>query len=152
MYLTHKIKTVLVVLSLLYFICFLPLIANAQDYIYPYDLILESVEKHPAVLEKKNQVILKGLDINVKIAEDGVKINFSTRSKMAIIEHINTNQYRIDDIDRSYIDGVVTVEKTLYDAGKAEYDIEAKQYGQKSSSLDYVDIYEKTLTYSVDIV
>ena len=44
-------------------------------------LAYDSVAKHPDVVEKVNEVSLKGLDIDLILAEDNYKINFSTQSK-----------------------------------------------------------------------
>ena len=98
--------------------------------------LLNRVESHPAVVEKKNQALLKGLRIRELVAEDGLQINLSTKSKLSIIGEYGDSAQRVSDRDRSYIDGVVTAQKTLYDFGATEFGINSEISREKAAQLD----------------
>jgi len=55
-------------------------------------LVSSSVSSHPSVVKKANEVKLKGINVEQIIAENGLKINLSTRSKLPLL-------YAIDDTD-----------------------------------------------------
>ena len=107
--------------------------------------LLNRVESHPAVVEKKNQALLKGLRIRELVAEDGLQINLSTKSKLSIIGEYGDSAQRVSDRDRSYIDGVVTAQKTLYDFGATEFGINSEISREKAAQLEYVGTYEQTM-------
>lgn len=117
--------------------------------------LLSKVEQHPAVVEAKNQALLKGLRIREMVAEDGLQINLSTKSKLSLMDRFSDNQYRITDQDRSYIDGVVTAQKTIYDFGASGFSISSERHREKAAQLEYLEVYEQTmqtlLSLAVDV-
>ena len=76
-------------------------------------LVSSSVSSHPNVVKKANEVILKGINVDQIIAENGLKINLSTRSKLPLLYAIDDadNLNRTSSLDTMYFDGVVTLEK-----------------------------------------
>lgn len=114
--------------------------------------LLVRVEEHPAVVEKKNQALLKGLRIREMVAEEGLQINLSTKSKLSLMDRFSDNQYRITDQDRSYIDGVVTAQKTLYDFGASGFRISSEKSREKAAQLEYAEVYEQTMQTLLSLV
>jgi len=129
--------------------------AVSADVVANSSFLLTKVGEHPDVVEKKNQALLKGLRIREMVAEDGLQINLSTKSKLSIIGEYSDNAQRITDRDRSYIDGVVTAQKVLYDFGRSEFDISSEKRREKAAQLEYIDVYEQTmrslLALSIDV-
>ena len=108
-------------------------------------LISNSVSTHPKVVEKANEITLKSIDIERIVAEDGVKLNFSTKSKLPISHQLDANKSRADDLDREFVDGVITLNKNLYDFGVVDYSIDAEKSKQQAIKLEYFEVFESTL-------
>ena len=106
--------------------------------------ISKSISIHPQVVEKANEITLKSIEVDKILAEDGVKLNFSTKSKLPISYNLDVNKSRADDLDREFIDGVITLSKNLYDFGVVEYKINA-QLREKALDLEYLQVFEKIL-------
>ena len=102
---------------------------------------------HPNVVEKANEVKLKGMDVEQIIAENGLKVNLSTRSKLPLLYNVddNDNVTRASSLDKTYFDGVITFEKNLYDFGVVENKINAERLREKGLNLEYLEVFEKTL-------
>lgn len=117
--------------------------ANATD----LSLVTSSVSSHPNVVEKANEVKLKGMDVEQIIAENGLKVNLSTRSKLPLLYNVddNDNVTRASSLDKTYFDGVITFEKNLYDFGVVENKINAERLREKGLNLEYLEVFEKTL-------
>lgn len=117
--------------------------ANATD----LSLVTSSVSNHPNVVEKANEVKLKGMDVEQIIAENGLKVNLSTRSKLPLLYNVddNDNATRASSLDKTYFDGVITFEKNLYDFGVVENKINAERLREKGLNLEYLEVFEKTL-------
>jgi len=117
--------------------------ANATD----LSLVTSSVSSHPNVVEKANEVKLKGMDVEQIIAENGLKVNLSTRSKLPLLYNVddNDNATRASSLDKTYFDGVITFEKNLYDFGVVENKINAERLREKGLNLEYLEVFEKTL-------
>ena len=117
--------------------------ANATD----LSLVTSSVSNHPNVVEKVNEVKLKGMDVEQIIAENGLKVNLSTRSKLPLLYNVddNDNVTRASSLDKTYFDGVITFEKKLYDFGVVENKINAERLREKGLNLEYLEVFEKTL-------
>ena len=117
--------------------------ANATD----LSLVTSSVSNHPNVVEKVNEVKLKGMDVEQIIAENGLKVNLSTRSKLPLLYNVddNDNATRASSLDKTYFDGVITFEKNLYDFGVVENKINAERLREKGLNLEYLEVFEKTL-------
>jgi len=107
--------------------------------------ISKSISIHPQVVEKANEITLKSIEVDKILAEDGVKLNFSTKSKLPISYNLDVNKSRADDLDREFIDGVITLSKNLYDFGVVEYKINAEQLREKALDLEYLQVFEKIL-------
>jgi outer membrane protein TolC len=110
-------------------------------------LVSSSVSSHPSVVKKANEVILKGINVDQIIAENGLKINLSTRSKLPLLYAIDDadNLNRTSSLDTMYFDGVVTLEKNLYDFGVVENKINAEKLREKALKLEYLEVFEKIL-------
>jgi len=110
-------------------------------------LVSSSVSSHPSVVKKANEVILKGINVDQIIAENGLKINLSTRSKLPLLYAIDDadNLNRTSSLDTMYFDGVVTLEKNLYDFGVVENKINAEKLREKALKLEYLEVFEKVL-------
>jgi outer membrane protein TolC len=117
------------------------LLANTTE----LSLISNSVSKHPNVVEKANEITLKGISLEQILAEDGLQISISTKSKLPISYRLNDNKTRADDLDRSFLDGIVSAQKTLYDFGVIDYKVNAEKSRKKALELEYVQVYETTL-------
>ena len=117
--------------------------ANATD----LSLVTSSVSNHPNVVEKANEVKLKGMDVEQIIAENGLKVNLSTRSKLPLLYNVDDsdNVTRASSLDKTYFDGVITFEKNLYDFGVVENKINAERLREKGLNLEYLEVFEKTL-------
>ena len=89
-------------------------------------LISSSVSKHPEVVEKANEITLKGISMDQILAEDGLQISISTKSKLPISYRLNDNKTRADDLDRTFLDGIISAQKTLYDFGKTDYSVSSE--------------------------
>jgi len=107
--------------------------------------VSQSVSKHPVVIEKANEITLKGISVDQILAEDGVKINLSTKSKLPISYNLNVNASRVDDLDRKFLDGVVTLSKNLYDFGVVDNKVSAEKSRKKALELEYFQAFEATL-------
>ncbi len=110
-------------------------------------LVSSSVSSHPSVVEKANEVKLKGINVDQIIAENGLKINLSTRSKLPLLYELDDadNKNRASSLDKTYFDGVVTLEKKLYDFGVVENKINAEKLREKALKLEYLQVFEKIL-------
>ena len=110
-------------------------------------LVSSSVSSHPSVVKKANEVILKGINVDQIIAENGLKINLSTRSKLPLLYAIDDadNLNRTSSLDTMYFDGVVTLEKNLYDFGVVENKINAEKLREKALKLEYLEVFETIL-------
>jgi outer membrane protein TolC len=108
-------------------------------------LISSSVSKHPEVVEKANEITLKGISLDQILAENGLQISISTKSKLPISYRLNDNKTRVDDLDRTFLDGIISAQKTLYDFGKTDYKVSAEKSRKKSLELEYVHVYETIL-------
>jgi outer membrane protein TolC len=99
------------------------------------------------VVKKANEVKLKGINVDQIIAENGLKINLSTRSKLPLLYAIDDtdNLNRTSSLDTMYFDGVVTLEKNLYDFGVVENKINAEKLREKALKLEYLEVFEKIL-------
>ena len=106
-------------------------------------LAYDSVAKHPDVVEKVNEVSLKGLDIDLILAEDNYKINFSTQSKLPIFYDVDDS--RLGGVEDSYLNGVITLKKTIYDFGAVEHKVSAEETRKKALELEHKQVYEHTL-------
>ena len=51
----------------------------------------------------------------------------------------------MDDLDRDFLDGVVTLSKNLYDFGVVDYKVSAEKYRKKALELEYFQAFEITL-------
>ena len=71
-------------------------------------LVSSSVSSHPSVVEKANEVKLKGINVDQIIAENGLKINLSTRSKLPLL-------YELDDADNKNRRNFTTATFRSYD-------------------------------------
>ena len=110
-------------------------------------LVSSSVSSHPSVVKKANEVKLKGINVDQIIAENGLKINLSSRSKLPLLYAIDdtNNLNRTSSLDTMYFDGVVTLEKNLYDFGIVENKINAEKLRQKALKLEYLKKKKKIL-------
>ncbi len=110
-------------------------------------LVSSSVSSHPSVVEKANKVKLKGINVDQIMAENGLKINLSTRSKLPLLYELDDadNKSRSSSLDKTYFDGVVTLEKNLYDFGVVENRINAEKLREKVLKLEYLQVFEKIL-------
>jgi len=108
-------------------------------------LVSFSVSNHPRVVEKANEITLKGISVDQILAEDGFKIHLSTKSKLPISYSLDVNKTRADDLDRDFLDGVVTLSKNLYDFGVVDYKVSAEKYRKKALELEYFQAFEITL-------
>ena len=108
-------------------------------------LVSSSISKHPSVVEKSNEIALKGISLDQLLAEDGLQIKISTKSKLPISYRLSDNKTRADDLDRTFLDGIVSAQKTLYDFGVIDYKVSAEKSRKKVLELEYVQVYEATL-------
>jgi outer membrane protein TolC len=115
-------------------------------------LVSHSISKHPKVVEKANEITLKGISVDQILAEDGLKINFSTKSKLPISYDLSTNASRADDLDREFLDGVVTLNKNLYDFGVVEFKSNAEILRKEALKLEYQQVFSTTLQKLLNIV
>jgi len=106
-------------------------------------LAYDSVSKHPDVVEKVNEVSLKALDIDVILAEDDYKINLSTQSKMPLIYDVDSS--RLNDVESFYLNGVVTLKKTIYDFGAVKYKVQSEETKKRILEIEHRQVYERTL-------
>jgi len=132
-------KNFLVIISIAIFS--LHAVANSVN----LSLISNSVSTHPKVVEKANEITLKGISVDQILAENGLKINLSTKSKLPISHSLNTNIARADDLDREFLDGVVTLNKSLYDFGVVEFKSDAEILRKEALKLEYRQAFSTTL-------
>ena len=76
------------------------------------------------------------------MAEDGVKINFSTDSKLPIT-FTGLNGSKLDDALDTYVNGVITVQKNIFDSGVVDYKVKAEKDRKKALTLEYKSTYEQ---------
>ena len=107
-------------------------------------LVSSSVSKHPSVVEKANEIVLQGISVDQIIAEDGLKINFSTQSKLPLTFK-GLSGSKLDDALDTYVDGVVTFNKNLYDFGVVDNKINAEKSRKEALKLEYSKVFEITL-------
>ena len=100
-------------------------------------IVSQSVSSHPSVIEKANEITLKGISVDQILAENGLKINLSTKSKIPISHSLDANILRADDLDRKFLDGVVTLSKNLYDFGVVEYKTNAEILRKEALKLPF---------------
>jgi len=109
-------------------------------------LISASVSNHPKVVEKANEITLKGINIDQLLAEDGLKINLSTKSKISIKDSIATGSVnQSNDLDREFLNGVVTINKNIYDFGVVEYKKNAEVLRKEALKLEYRQAFSTVL-------
>lgn len=112
-------------------------------------LVSSSISKHPNVVEKANEITLKGISLDQILAEDGLKINLSTQSKLPLSFRVKAS--RLDDVDDTYLNGVIKLQKNLYDFGVVDYKVSAEKSRKEALELEYVQIYETTLQKLLNI-
>lgn len=122
----------------------------AESHIDPF--ILKSIDSHPDVVEMKNKISLKGLEIDEMIAEDGISVDLSTRNKTPLQTNIKQSAYSQLNQRQSYVDALVTVQKTLYDFGEASYSIDSQRHRQKAAQQEYIAVYEQTMQTLLNLV
>lgn len=105
-------------------------------------LLNSSVLLHPDVIEKANEIILKGISVDKILADDGVKINFSTQSKLPLTFK-GLSDSRLDDALDTYVNGVVTVQKNIFDFGAVDHRVDAENSRKKALVLEHQSAYEK---------
>jgi len=132
---THMIKKTILLSALL-------LTSLAYAKITDYTLLTTSVAAHSDVVEKSNAIILKGINVDRILAEDGVKINFSTDSKLPIT-FTGLNGSKLDDALDTYVNGVITVQKNIFDSGVVDYKVKAEKDRKKALTLEYKSTYEQ---------
>ncbi|MCS5550165.1 MAG: TolC family protein [Gammaproteobacteria bacterium] len=115
------------------------------------DFIIDSVKKHPQVVEKSHLISSQKLQIMVLEADDNPKVSFSTKGNLPISSKLNINQYRVNDNDKTYLDGVITAKKVLYDFGQSDANINAQQKRQKAAQLEYEKTFEQVLYRLFDL-
>ncbi len=111
-------------------------------------LIDNSIKSHPDVIQKANEITLKGIDIDQIFADDGLKVNLSTKTKLKIDEqgdNTSENLARVEDLTRDYLDLEITLRKNLYDFGVVEYKLDAENNRKKALEIEFQQIFEKTL-------
>jgi outer membrane protein TolC len=111
-------------------------------------IIFASINNHPNVVEKANEITLKGINIDQILAEDGLKVNLSTKTKLKIDEqgdNTSENLARVENLTRDYLDLEITIRKNLYDFGVVEYKLDAENNRKKALELEFQQIFEKTL-------
>jgi outer membrane protein TolC len=108
-------------------------------------IVSQSVSSHPSVIEKANEITLKGISVDQILAENGLKINLSTKSKIPISHSLDANILRADDLDRKFLDGVVTLSKNLYDFGVVEYKTNAEILRKEALKLEYRQAFSSVL-------
>ncbi len=122
-------------------------IASSSAFASEY-LIFSSINSHPNVIEKANEITLKGINIDQILAEDGLKVNLSTKTKLKIDEqgdNTSENLARVENLTRDYLDLEITIRKNLYDFGVVEYKLDAENNRKKALELEFQQIFEKTL-------
>lgn len=107
-------------------------------------LLNSSVLMHPDVIEKANEIILKGINVDQILADDGLKINFSTQSKLPLTFK-GLSGSKLDDALDTYVNGVVTVQKNIFDFGVVDYRVEAENSRKKALVLEYQSTYEQVV-------
>jgi len=107
-------------------------------------LVSSSVSKHPSVVEKANEIILQGISIDQILTDDSVNINFSTQSKLPITFK-GLSGSNLDDALDTYVDGVITFDKNLYDFGVIDNKINAEKSRKEALKLEYFQVFEVTL-------
>jgi len=115
------------------------------------DFIIDSVKKHPQVIEKSHLISSQQLQIMVLEADDNPKVSFSTKGNLPISSELNINQYRVNDNDKTYLDGIITAKKVLYDFGQSDANINAQQKRQKAAQLEYEKTFEQVLYRLFDL-
>jgi len=111
-------------------------------------LISSSVSKHPSVIEKANEITLKGINIDQILADDGLKINLSTKTKLKIDEQgdkTSENRLRVENLTRDYLDLEITLRKNLYDFGVVDNKVNAEKSRKEALKLEYSKVFEVTL-------
>ena len=111
-------------------------------------LISSSVSKHPSVIEKANEITLKGINIDQILADDGLKINLSTKTKLKIDEQsdkTSENLSRVENLTRDYLDLEITLRKNLYDFGVVDNKVNAEKSRKEALKLEYSKVFEVTL-------
>ena len=109
-------------------------------------LISSSVSKHPIVVEKANEIILQGISVDQILADDSVKINISTQSKLPLTYKISTRDVtRLADANDSYVNGVITVQKNIIDFGVIDNKVNAEKSRKEALKLEYSQVFEVTL-------
>ncbi len=105
-------------------------------------LLDKSVSIHPDVVSRSNDMILKGLNIEKILAEDGIKVNFSTDSKLPISSQGLSGSHLTDSLD-DYFNGKVAIQKNIYDFGVVDHKIAAENSRKEVAALEYKLTYEK---------
>ncbi len=97
-------------------------------------------------MEKANEITLKGINIEQILAENGFKVSLSTKSKISIKDNVETNSVnQSEDLDREFLDGVITLNQNLYDFGVVSNKVDAEKSRKKALELEYYQAFEITL-------
>ena len=131
----------------------LMLISKAFASMAELALVSISVSNHPKVVEKANEITLKGISVDQILAEDGLKINLSTKSKISIKDNIATGSInQSDDLDREFLDGVITFNKNLYDFGVVAFKTDAEVLRKEALKLEYYQSFSTILSKLLNTV
>ena len=116
------------------------------------NFIIDSVKKHPQVVDKSHLISSQQLQIMELEADDSPKVNFSTKGNLPISSKLNDNQYRVNDNDKTYLDGVITAKTVIYDFGQSDANINAQQKRQQVAQLEYEQVFAQVLYRLFDLV
>lgn len=118
--------------------------------------IRDNINNHPDVIEKLHNITSSHLNVLKIESDDSVKINFSTNSNASIKSHVSPFNGRANNTDDNYLDGVFTLNASLYDFGRLDSSVSAGKQQEKVSELVYIEAFETTLfklfSLSVDYV
>lgn len=109
-----------------------------------YDLVLET----PEVIEAKENLALSDNEINRIASQKKPKINFSTSGNYPFSTNIAPQNNRISNIDKTYIDGKISLDTQIYDFGTQNYLIEAEQL-KKNAQVINLKILEQEIYFDL---
>ena len=105
----------------------------------------DNINAHPDVIGKLHDITSSHLNVLQIQSDDSVKLNFSTNSNASIKSNVSPLNGRANNTSDDYIDGVFTLNASLYDFGKNKASVNAGKEQQKVSELIYIEAFETTL-------
>lgn len=111
----------------------------------PGDVLAKVIGDSPAVIRALRDVEISEWRIRERISERAPKVDFSTTGKYPLVDNIAESRVRASDLDETYLDGLVSVSKTMFDWGRVDARILADRSRRMAAEDAFEIVFEEEL-------